>query len=143
MDNASLYQNLEEKVNSQQQELELLKEQINSILEKLSKIENGENVQFTNINESQEDEHDYRKFEVVESQETDIVYFEITKTDIEQAIIEAEIVMRESGMYEANNEVWERMNSDPKFKADFIDGLYEKLQKQLHYHKQIDSGVKH
>jgi hypothetical protein len=143
-DNNHIVEALEQTVTKQQVEIDYLKEKINEILEALSDKDTNENIQITHTDDiSSNEEHNQRKFEVVESAETDIIYFEITRTDLEKALVSAEDAMKESGLYEANKAVWERLKTDPKFKNDFIDKLEAKLQKQMHYHQEIDKGARH
>lgn len=142
-DNNHIVEALENKVNMQQEELDYLKDKINEILETLSVKDNNENVQITHSDDvASSTTHNDRKYEVIESAESDIIYFEITRKDIEKAIVAAESEMRKFGMYEANKDVWEKLKTDAKFKNDFINELESKLQKQIHYHKQIDSGTR-
>lgn len=144
-DNNRIVEALESKVNAQQVELDNLKDKVNEILELLAVKVDDEAVEISHNEDAvaKKGIHNERKYEVVETAETDIIYFDITKEDIEIAIVEAELQMREYDMYEANKDVWNKLKTDPKFKTDFINELHTKLQKQMHYHKQIDKGTRH
>ncbi|MBO3116744.1 hypothetical protein J4050_08300 [Winogradskyella sp. DF17] len=143
-DNNHIVERLEAKITTQQLEIDALKNKMNEILDALAK---GETQRLTQLDQSQTTvsgtAHNQRKYEIVELEETDVIYFEITKTDIEKAIVAAEESMKESGLYDANKEVWEKLQTDGGFRQDFITELHGKLQKQLHYHKEIDQSSKH
>lgn len=142
-DNNHIVEALEHKINKQQEELNNLKTLVNEILETLTIKEKTSNTKATLPDDDTATTHqNHRKYEIIESDESDIIYFEITKEDIENAVVAAEEAMRESGMYEANIEVWNKLKTDQKFRNDFINELVTKLQKQIHYHKQIDKGRK-
>lgn len=142
-DNNLIVQALENKINQQQEEIDVLKLKINEILEKLSN-QNGETIQEVQVDAiASNTQQNHRHYEVIESAESDIVYFEITKKDIENALGPAEEAMKDSGIYEANKEVWDKLKADMAFRNDFIAQLEKRLQKQIHYHKQIDKSAKH
>lgn len=144
-DNNRIVEALESKVHTQQLELNNLKDKVNEILELLSgKVD--DKVEEISHNEDavvKKSTHHERKYEVIEKAETDIIYFEITREDIENAIVEAEVQMKEFGIYEANKDVWNKLKTDAKFKTDFINELHSNLQKQMHYHKELDKDERH
>jgi hypothetical protein len=144
-DNNRIVEALESKVHAQQIELNNLKDKVNEILELLAVKVDDEVVEISHNEDAvaKKGIHNERKYEVLETAETDIIYFEITKNDIENAIVEAEVQMKEFGMYEANKEVWNKLKTDAKFKTDFTNELHANLQKQMHYHKEIDKGGRH
>jgi hypothetical protein len=145
-DNNPIIVKLENQLEEQSNEIDYLKNQMTEILITISRLENGENITLTNKasakksaeDNQDENNHNHRKYEVVESEDTDIIYFEITRQDFEKALVTAEESMRENGLYEANKDVLERINSDLSFKNDFLNQIENKLKKAVHYHKDID-----
>lgn len=144
-DNNRIVEALESKVHAQQLELNNLKDKVNEILELLSVKVDDEVEEISNNEDAvvRKGTHHERKYEVLEKAETDIIYFEITREDIENAIVEAEVQMKEFGIYEANKDVWNKLKTDAKFKTDFINELHSNLQKQMHYHKELDKDARH
>lgn len=135
---------LENKVNEQAKEINYLKDQIEAILSNISRLEqegtssNKTNSGVNHKNDAVHGNQSDRKVTVIESVETEIVYFEITRQDIEDGLAYAEKTMRENGEYERNREFFEKIETDKAFKKRFIDELQKKLDKQIHYHKEID-----
>jgi hypothetical protein len=146
-DNNPIIEKLESQVKKQSIDIKHLEEQLAEILVNILRLEKGENIPGTNKLSTpkepkvvqEENNRGHRKYEIVESKDTDIIYFDLTKQDLEDALAKAEVSMRESGIYEANKEVLERIKSDPDFKNEFLNELDNKLQKVIHYHKDIDA----
>lgn len=84
-----------------------------------------------------------RKLSVVESPESDIIYFEITETDLKEGLVLAKKMMQDSGQYEKGKEIFEKLETDTAFKQRFIEELQKKIDKQVHYHKAIDAKGRH
>ncbi len=143
-DNNFILENLENKVNEQAKEISYLKSQIENILNSLKQgttVAHKEEV-VTNTKLNYQD-YTSSKISVVESPEYDIIYLEITKQDLEEGIVLAEKMMKESGDYELNKEIFERLRNDSEFKENFISEIQRKLDKQIHYHKEIDKKGRH
>ncbi|GAA4812201.1 hypothetical protein [Litoribaculum gwangyangense] len=142
---------LENKVNEQAQEINTLKRQIEEILTNISRIESGHVVSSEVSSDSTTNEgekvvhnsHSDRKVTVIEAVETEIIYFEITRQDIEDGLAYARKTMTEFGEYDRNREFFERIDNDTEFRERFIDEIQKKLDKQVHYHKAIDKKGRH
>lgn len=135
---------LENKVDEQAAEINYLKTQIEAILTNISKLEQG-GISSNKISsgvihedDAEHENHSGREVTVVESVETEIIYFEITRKDIEDGLAYAKKTMLDNGEYERNREFFEKIENDKGFKKRFIDELQKKLDKQIHYHKEID-----
>ncbi|MBC2846049.1 hypothetical protein [Winogradskyella flava] len=140
-DNMHIVQGLENRLKEQQKEIDDLKDTVNTILKALSEGENIEGIQIAQSeNEASHEDHNDRKYEILEADDTDIVYFEITKKDIEKVLVNIDDVMRDAGLYEGNKEVLKKLKTDTDFKDDFVDQIYNKVKKQIHYHKELDKG---
>lgn len=149
-DSSLILEKLENKVNAQAEEISYLKKQIEDILLSLSKPEHGEGIitakSSSNAivkNGSTYENHTNRKISVVESADTEIIYFEITKQDVEEGLVLAEKMMRDSGEYERTKPFFEKIKNDSGFKERFLSEIQKKLDKQVHYHKEIDKKGRH
>lgn len=146
-DNNPIIEKLESQVKKQSNDIKYLQEQLAEILVNISRLKKGENIaetiepSATNETKEVKDEnnHGHRKYEVVASQDSDIIYFDLTRQDLADALAKAEVSMRENGLYVANKEVLERIKSDSKFKNNFLNQLENKMQKAIHFHKDIDA----
>ncbi|WP_296381256.1 hypothetical protein [Winogradskyella sp.] len=141
-DNNPILVQLEDKVKQQDIEINSLKNEITKIYEMLSA--NITTAQVTQLNStSHEDEnsntiaYDDRKFEILDTPRGEIIYFEITREDIEKALIMAQEQMYAQGIDIENHVFWKKMKTDPKFKNQIMERVITKLDKQLHYHKDI------
>lgn len=147
-DNNIIVQKLNEEVSNQAAEIAYLKNQIQDILSSISNLEQGKVMGADNIEETHENgqtskKHIQRKYNIVESHETDIIYFELTEDDFEKGLVLAEEMIRDSGEYERYKEPLERLKNDATFKSKFFNKLKSDLHKKIHYHKGIDKGGKH
>ena len=135
-DNNLAIEKLETKIKEQANEIAFLKGQIESILESLSKIENGENVKLASADEENHTEHN--DYEIIHSTEKEIVYFQITRDDFEKGLVMAEQMIRDSGEYERYEEYLIKLKTDIAFKEKFFNKMQSDLQNRIHYHKQVD-----
>lgn len=148
-DSNLILENLEAKVNEQANEINHLKSQIEDILSSISNLEQGGTIVSKTTSGNTTDgvvnyqDYSSRKLSVVEAPETDIIYFEITKQDLEEGLVLAEKMMKDSGQYEKNKEIFDKLKNDSAFKERFITDLQIKLDKQIHYHKEIDKKGDH
>ncbi len=134
-DNNAIVEQLQNKVEAQEKEINHLKNQIENILVSISEIKNSENNSLLD-----EETHliDHSKYELVESPESDVVYFQITRDDFEKGLVMAEDMIRSSGEYERYKEHIEKLKNDAAFKEKFFNKLQSDLKHRLHYHKQVD-----
>ncbi|TBN04850.1 hypothetical protein EYD45_06210 [Hyunsoonleella flava] len=148
-DNNPIIENLETKVNKQELQIEQLKSQISDILSivkelKQNKIkasliasdDTDENTEFKAVN-------DERKYDVVDTDHGEIIYFKVERKDFDYGFELAEKNLREDG-YDIDNDVfWNKVKTEPDFKNKLIDKLMQRFDKQMHYHKQIDKKKRH
>ena len=69
--------------------------------------------------------------------ENDIIYFEITDADIESGIELAEKMMQDEGVDTSKHLIWKKLKADTVFKKKFVNSIKKKLDKQIHYHKEV------
>jgi len=142
-DSSLIIEKLETKVNQQTQEITYLKNQIESILVKLTDIENGTPVQLVSNTNTKES---HSKFEVIESTESDIIYHEITRDDFEKGLLLAEEMILSANKNGENDKLVEALNklkTDAGFKAKFFNRIQEGLKKQIHFHQEVDKKGRH
>ncbi|WP_081956210.1 peptidase G2 autoproteolytic cleavage domain-containing protein [Jejuia pallidilutea] len=147
-DSSLILEQLEEKVDVQASEISYLKGQIEDILSRITNVEQGGTVTNKTVASTTKTHVNYqdyssRKLSVVESPESDIIYFEITETDLKEGLVLAKKMMQDSGQYEKGKEIFEKLETDTAFKQRFIEELQKKIDKQVHYHKAIDAKGRH
>ena len=136
-DSNLIIKQLENKIESQHKEIEFLKNQIENILVSISEIKNGDNNVSTNPESKNHVEHS-NHYDIVESAEKDIIYFQITRDDFEKGLVMAEDMIRKTGDYERYKDSFEKLKNDAAFKEKFFKKLQQDLEHRIHYHKQID-----
>jgi hypothetical protein len=141
-DNNIIISQLENKIESQASEIRELKNRINDILVSLAKIENAQSANITVANDEIHTELS-RSYQVVETTDQDVVYFQITREDFEKGLVMAEDIIRKSGEYDRYKEHLEKLKSDMVFKDKFFNKLQKDLEGRFHYHKDIDHKAKH
>ena len=52
-------------------------------------------------------------------------------------------MMRDSGEFERAKPFFEKIKNDYEFKERFLNEIQKKLDKQVHYHKEIDKKGRH
>ncbi len=147
-DSSLILEELENKVNEQAEEIKYLRDKIEEILSSIANIENSTVTKSGIYSKSTKngvvyENHTSREISVVESTDSDVIYIEVTREDVEQGLILAEKMIRESGEYERNKEIFERLENDLEYRNNFIDKIQEKLDKQIHFHKEIDKKGRH
>ncbi|SHH35621.1 hypothetical protein [Winogradskyella jejuensis] len=140
-DNNPIIKKLENKISIQSQEITELKTQIADIYKALNDIKNGKPLNALNEDESYNElpinNYYNRKYEVAQAEYGEIVYWEITKEDIQKAFDMARKQMVLNGVDVENNYFWNKIDNDPAYKETLITELIDKLDKQLHYHKSV------
>ncbi len=147
-DSSLILEQLNNKVDEQAKEISYLKSQIEDILSRLTNTEQNTSVTAKHSlanTKGQINYQDYssRKLSVVETPETDIIYFEITEQDLEAGLELAKKMMKDSGEYTQGKEIFEKLENDNAFRNQFIEELQKKIDKQVHYHKEIDKQSRH
>lgn len=139
-DNNGIVEALEERVLLQDKELNLLKTLLEETINRLTILENnGASVNLNGYDShDDEDSHtgvtvDGRKY----VKENDMIYYEITDSDIENAFVLAEKMMQDGGVDPAIFEIWKKMKENPSSKHKLRNSLKEKFSKQIHYHKEV------
>ncbi|RNC86804.1 MAG: hypothetical protein ED556_05110 [Winogradskyella sp.] len=140
-DNNPLIEKLEDKIKVQSQEIAELKSQILEIYDVINAFKNGDSPKgnFGNDSDGELVINNYhnRNYEVAHAEHGDIVYWEVTREDIEKAFEMAWEQMRLNGVDVENNYFWKRIKNEPAYKDALIQKLQSKLDKQLHYHKSV------
>ncbi|GGI58111.1 peptidase G2 autoproteolytic cleavage domain-containing protein [Winogradskyella haliclonae] len=141
-DNNPIIEKLEDKIASQSEEINALKSQISEIYDLMGKTTNGGTPSISQPNfDTHEDElpinnYHNRKYEVVHAEHGELVYWEVTREDIEKAFELAREQMKLNGVDVENHFVWKNIKENPKYKEELITKIQAKLEKQLHYHKK-------
>lgn len=141
-DNNLIVERLEHKVATQQNEISNLKNQMANILIKISELQNDSSAQNTNTEAKGLASNDGRKYEIINTDHGDIIYFELTKNDVYAGLELAERQMIESGIDINNNKFWKKIKTDTNFKEEFVNKIMAKFDKQMHYHKNLDKRTK-
>lgn len=145
-DSSLIIEQLETKVESQAEEITYLKNQIETILSKINAIESGVvGDQFVgNTNANKKESHS--EYEVIESTETDVIYHKITRDDFEKGLLLAEEMILNSNKNGENGKLVEALNklkTDENFQTKFFNELQAGLEKQIHFHQEIDKKGRH
>lgn len=147
-DNNPIVERLEQQVLSQKQEIKELKDLLAKTIERIDNIEeNGIStiaVKSKSVNSEEqtiEVVHNGREFEI----EDDIIYYQITDHDIEEAMlfIDKQINNSELKLNKGETIMWNAIKEDPIFKQKFTKRLKENFDKQIHYHKEVNRKTKH
>lgn len=144
-DNNPIIEQLEKQVEVQAAEISDLKKQIADIHTMLSDLENGNAVSLKSSHaqhhekeDAHEDKYDDRKFEIIDTDKGEVVYWEVTEEDFEKGLELAEEQMRLSGIDTENHILLKKIKSDPNYKKEVLASMKERLDQQFHYHKDID-----
>ncbi|MEW4922981.1 hypothetical protein [Algibacter sp. 2305UL17-15] len=149
-DNNAIVERLEQKVEAQAVEIQGLKAQITAIYEMLANPETVNAVASKKSHEEHKEKetntaehYDDRKYEIIDTDKGEIVYWEVTREDFEKGLEMAEEQMRLDGVDVENNFLFQKLKSDPQYKERLLAQLKSKLDKQFHYHKEIDKKGGH
>jgi len=137
-DNNSILVQLEEKVNQQNTEITSLKNEIAKIYEMIAgNVETSKIAELTETSNETETKYDDRKHEIIDTHRGEVVYFEITREDIEEGLKMAQEQMSAQGIDIEKHVFWKKLRTDPNFKNEIMERIMTNLDKQLHYHKDI------
>ena len=138
-DTSPFIERIENKLEQQTNELNSLKKLLEETIQRLAEVENGAK----NPNGL-----DYRTEEIPDvgvtsdgrnyTVENDIMYFEITDADIEKGLELAEEMMQKEGINTSKHIVWNKIKKDVAFKNKLKKSIKEKLEKSIHYHKDLN-----
>ena len=78
---------------------------------------------------------------IVVPNESNIVYYQVTDSDIEKAFTLAADVSRKAGVDLSIHPFWKRIQSDPNYKANVVEDIKEKLKYAYHMHKEINKAM--
>ncbi|MFD2727185.1 hypothetical protein [Hyunsoonleella rubra] len=139
-DNSPIVQKLEQQVLEQKQQLDELTDVLANALKRLDALENGDTYYDAYKPEVHEDsknnmDHYGRKYEIKD----EIIYYEITDDEIEQGLRMAENTFKELGATKAENFILKKIKEDPNFKEQFKVQFRKAFEKQIHYHKEINT----
>ncbi len=145
-DSNHVIQNLEAKLNEQAQEITNLKTQIAEIYNILSGKSNA-TISNKLIKEHSDDDEvitfDNRKYEVVETDHGEIVYWEITMEDLERGMKLAEEQMLSKGINIDEDKMWGKLKKDSSFRNKILATIKTKIDQQFHYHKTVSTKSHH
>lgn len=150
-DNNPIVEKLEKQVQDQTLEINDLKSQIAEIFKTLSNLEEGVSSvskkapsKDSHIVETEESEsYNDRKYEIVETNKGDVIYWDINTEDFEKGLKMAEDQMRADGVDIDNHLFWKKIKENPYYKNKLIAMVKSKFDKQIHYHKEIDKHGGH
>lgn len=137
-DTSPFIEKLENQISEQKNEINQLKEVLEKTLNRVIALEEG------TLNLDENNSHidevplngvssDGRNYTI----EDDIIYFEITDADVENGLKLAEKMMQDEGVDTDNHIVWKKLREDSSFKLKITNSIKSKLDKQIHYHKEI------
>lgn len=150
-DNNPIIEKLEEKLHEQSIEINDLKRLLAETIVRLTKLEdNGvaiadnkpANVKSDNHQEDSQG-YDDRKYEIIDTDKGEVIYWEVTREDFEKGLKMAEEQMRLEGFDVDNHLFWKKIKSDSAYKNRTLEMLRAKFDKQVHYHKEIDKKGGH
>ncbi|MFK7833560.1 MAG: hypothetical protein AB8B52_09805 [Winogradskyella sp.] len=145
-DSSLIIERLETKVESQAEEITDLKNQIETILSKINAIENGVTGEQLALNTNSNEKESHSEYEVIASTETDVIYHKITRDDFEKGLLLAEEMILNSNKNGENEKLVEALNklkTDAAYKTKFFNELQQGLEKQIHFHQEIDKKGRH
>ncbi|ARV09013.1 hypothetical protein BTO05_04950 [Winogradskyella sp. PC-19] len=132
-DTSHFIEKLENQISQQQNEIDELKNVLEKTLSRITAIENGNTVPADSDIANSGVSSDGRNYNI----EDDIIYYEITDADVENGLLLAEKSMQDEGVDTKKHFVWKKLREDAAFKSKLKDALKKKLDKQLHYHKEV------
>ncbi|WP_372793986.1 hypothetical protein [Lutibacter sp.] len=132
-DNNPIVVKLEKQVSEQTVQINELKQQIAEIITRLVQQESG--ISTPVISEVAKNDENHV------TQDSNIVYHEITQEDLDLGLKMAEDQMRGSGMDLENNPFFKQLKIDPNYKAELLKTLQVKFKNAIHYHKSLDAKV--
>jgi len=148
-DSSALLEKLDKKVSSQADEISYLKNQIENILVSIDNIQNGN----ASINKAVSIKtgsktaipityEDANVADVEKNALVDIMNLEITEQDIEDAMVQAEIMLKKIGKNEIAEEFFDKIRSDSAYKKTFMSKIYEEAKTDLQYQKDLILSAK-
>ncbi len=145
-DNNPIVEKLEKTVAQQAEEILELKNQIAEIKNMLLNGTSESNAKVL----SQEPEtfetsgtFNGRKYEVVDTENGEIIYWEITEADFENGLKLAEEQMRAEGVDVDNHKILDKLKNDSTYKKEIFAKVKSDLDKYLHFHKDDLNGDRH
>ncbi|WP_406684091.1 hypothetical protein N1F78_15580 [Seonamhaeicola sp. MEBiC1930] len=145
-DNSPIVEKLEKQVLEQQKQLKDLDDLLTKTIERLEALENGEKVTSHDDHVAKHDENSIgniddfgRKYELKEG----FVYYELTDSDIDEALKLAEKTMKEVGATKTENFIMKKIKENPEFKQQFVAQIKEAFKTQVHFHKELNEESGH
>lgn len=139
-----------ETIKKQEEALRLLNNQMANTQQVLAdlvpgfKAAMGENqVEITTPNRQAEqtpDAHANHDYHVAQVGENDVIYFDITREQLEAGITMAEDISRKGGVDMDTHPFWQKLGSDPAYKQEILRDLENKLKSAYHTHQQLNSS---
>lgn len=135
-DNNPIVEKLQNKVVNQDLKIKNLESQIREIKDLIVKIN-------STTNNTIEEHHDDKDYEIVNGADYDVIYFEIADKHIEQSFKRAKEILLANNTFDKSAPFWDKLENDPYFKKMIIDKIKSKIESEFHYHKELNSEGKH
>lgn len=78
---------------------------------------------------------------IVQSGSNDIIYFNVTRDQLEEGIKMAEELTIKAGVDMQKHPFWSRLNSDPSYRNEILDELHNNLEHAYHTHASINESL--
>jgi hypothetical protein len=145
-DNNPIIEKLETQVKEQAIVINTLKNQFEMLISRVDALEQGKTgVQYTEDYEGlpKKGEINGRKYEILNTEIGELIYWKLTIEEFDKALEIAEKTLLDDGFDLENNEFWKGLKTDPNFKNNLFNKLEKKLDKQFHYHKELNKTGTH
>jgi hypothetical protein len=140
-DNNPILEKLETQVKEQAIVINTLKNQFEMLISRVDALEKGKTgIQYTEDYEGlpKKGEINGRKYEILNTEIGELIYWKLTIEEFDKALEIAEKTLLDDGFNLENNEFWKGLKTDPNFKNILFNKLEKKLDKQFHYHKELN-----
>jgi hypothetical protein len=141
-DNNPILKKLEKQVQEQSVVIKALQGQIETLISRIDLLEQVKTR--TSENESifyeevpKTGKINGRKYEIVVSEQTEIIFWEINREDFEKGLELAEKTLQDEAVDLENNEIWRKLKTDSNFKNEFYTKIEEKFNKQMQDYKEL------
>ncbi|PQV46571.1 hypothetical protein CLV33_10969 [Jejuia pallidilutea] len=143
-DSSALLEELDKKVNIQAEEIGYLKKQIDTILERITNIQEGnltvnQQAQINNTSKTPiAPKYEATNISDIKKKALeDISKLEITEQDVEDAMLQAEAMLKRLGKNDMAKEFFDKVRSDSAYKKTFMSKIYEEAKTELQYQKDL------
>lgn len=142
-DNNPILEKLETQVKKQTIVINTLKNQLEMLMSRMDALEQVKpTIQYSEDFEGlpKKGEINGKKYEILDTEMGEIIYWELTFEEFEKAVTITEKTLRDEGFELDKNEFWQQIKTNSEFKNELFNKMAKKLEKQFHYHKEINKG---